>query len=47
MHAEQPPDVIRDRILAEVTSFADGQPQHDDITMVIVKIQGEGLRAKG
>ena len=38
-HAEQPPDVIRDRILAEVTTFADGQPQHDDITMIILKIE--------
>ncbi len=38
-HAEQPPDVIRDRILAEVTTFADGQPQHDDITMIILKVE--------
>ena len=27
-----------DRILAEITTFADGQPQHDDITMVILKV---------
>jgi serine phosphatase RsbU (regulator of sigma subunit) len=38
-HADEPPDVIRDRILAEVTNFAGGQPQHDDITMVILKVE--------
>jgi serine phosphatase RsbU (regulator of sigma subunit)/energy-coupling factor transporter transmembrane protein EcfT len=37
-HAGLPPDAIRDRLMTEVSEFVQGQPQHDDITMVIVKI---------
>jgi phosphoserine phosphatase RsbU/P len=32
------PDAIRDRLLEEVRTFSRGQPQHDDITMIILKI---------
>jgi serine phosphatase RsbU (regulator of sigma subunit) len=32
------PAAIRDRLLEEVTAFSRGQPQHDDITVIIVKI---------
>jgi serine phosphatase RsbU (regulator of sigma subunit) len=32
------PDAIRDRLLEEVKAFSRGQPQHDDITMIILKI---------
>jgi len=32
------PEAIRDRLVEEVTTFADGQPQHDDITMIILRI---------
>ena len=31
------PEAIRDRLFAEVSAFTEGQPQHDDITMVILK----------
>jgi serine phosphatase RsbU (regulator of sigma subunit) len=37
-HAALPPEAIRDRLMSEVAGFVQGQPQHDDITMVIVKI---------
>ncbi|RPI56318.1 MAG: HAMP domain-containing protein [Acidobacteria bacterium] len=35
--ADQPPEAIRDRLVEEISAFVQGQPQHDDITMVIVK----------
>ena len=31
------PEAIRDRLVEEVAAFVQGQPQHDDITMVILK----------
>ncbi len=37
-HAALAPEAIRDRLMAEVAVFVHGQPQHDDITMVILKI---------
>jgi serine phosphatase RsbU (regulator of sigma subunit)/energy-coupling factor transporter transmembrane protein EcfT len=37
-NADREPDAIRDRLVAEVAEFVQGQPQHDDITMLIVKI---------
>ena len=38
-HADLPPEAIRDRLVEEVAAFVQGQPQHDDITMVILKIE--------
>ena len=38
-HAGLAPDAIRDRLVEEVAAFVQGQPQHDDITMVIMKIE--------
>ena len=37
-HADRQPEELRDRLIAEVGAFVLDQPQHDDITMVIVKI---------
>ena len=37
-HASLPPDVIRDLLVQEVAGFVRGQPQHDDLTMVILKV---------
>jgi serine phosphatase RsbU (regulator of sigma subunit) len=37
-HAHLPSKRIGDLVLAEVTAFADGQQQHDDITMIVVKV---------
>lgn len=30
---------IVERILAEVSDFANGEPQHDDMTLVVMKVQ--------
>jgi serine phosphatase RsbU (regulator of sigma subunit) len=38
-HAGGTPEAIRDRLLQEVAAFVQGQPQHDDITIVIVRIE--------
>ena len=40
-HADESPDAIRDRLIDEVETFAGDQPQHDDITMVILKVDEE------
>jgi serine phosphatase RsbU (regulator of sigma subunit) len=36
---DRTPEGIRDSVVGEVTAFAKGQPQHDDITMVILKFE--------
>jgi serine phosphatase RsbU (regulator of sigma subunit) len=38
-HRDEPPEAIRDRLLEEVEAFAGDQLQHDDITMVILKVE--------
>jgi serine phosphatase RsbU (regulator of sigma subunit)/energy-coupling factor transporter transmembrane protein EcfT len=38
-HVDLTPEAIRDRLMEEVAAFVQGQPQHDDITMVILKIE--------
>jgi sigma-B regulation protein RsbU (phosphoserine phosphatase) len=38
-HADLEPDAIRDRLVKDVAAFAQGQPQHDDLTMLIVRIE--------
>jgi serine phosphatase RsbU (regulator of sigma subunit) len=37
--ADRSPEAIRDSVVGEVTAFTRGQPQHDDITMVILKFE--------
>jgi len=37
-NADLTPEALRDRLVDEVASFVQGQPQHDDITMVILRI---------
>jgi serine phosphatase RsbU (regulator of sigma subunit) len=39
-HAELSPPALRDRLIEEIATFVEGQPQHDDITMIILKIDG-------
>jgi AraC-like DNA-binding protein len=34
------PKQIMEAVLDEVSGFADGQPQHDDMTLVIIKVEG-------
>jgi serine phosphatase RsbU (regulator of sigma subunit) len=33
------PGEIVERILAEVSDFAEGEPQRDDVTLVVMKVQ--------
>ncbi len=37
-HADESCEMIRDGLLREVTDFTAGQQQHDDITMIILKV---------
>jgi serine phosphatase RsbU (regulator of sigma subunit) len=37
--ADGSPEAIRDSVVGEVAAFVKGQPQHDDITMVILKFE--------
>jgi serine phosphatase RsbU (regulator of sigma subunit) len=32
---------VVERILAEVSNFANGEPQRDDVTLVVMKVQEE------
>jgi serine phosphatase RsbU (regulator of sigma subunit) len=38
-HADLPSDQLRERILRDVQAFTDGEAQHDDMTMVLLKIE--------
>jgi serine phosphatase RsbU (regulator of sigma subunit) len=38
--AAHTPEVIRDALVEEISAFVRGQPQHDDITMIIVRVDG-------
>jgi len=38
-NADRAPADIRDRLAEDVAAFVKGQPQHDDITMVILKVE--------
>ena len=40
-HAGLPVEEVRDRLVDEVRRFVDGQPQHDDITMIL-RVEDEG-----
>jgi serine phosphatase RsbU (regulator of sigma subunit)/energy-coupling factor transporter transmembrane protein EcfT len=37
-NADLSPEALRDRLVEEVATFVHGEPQHDDITMVILRI---------
>jgi phosphoserine phosphatase RsbU/P len=37
-HADLPAEELRERILREVEAFAGGAPQHDDMTMILLKV---------
>ena len=44
-HADLPPDELRERILREIGAFADTAPQHDDMTMVLLRVEQVGATA--
>ena len=37
-HGALPCDELRERILREVHAFADGAPQHDDMTFILLRV---------
>jgi len=37
-HADLPTEELRERILRDVEAFAGGAPQHDDMTMILLKV---------
>lgn len=39
-HINEPPDVILSQIIHAVGAFCEGQPPHDDMTMVVVRYSG-------
>lgn len=41
-HGHLPTDALRERILREVDGFVDGAAQHDDMTMVLIKVEDVG-----
>ncbi len=48
-HSHLPSDQLRERMLREIASFVGEAPQHDDMTMILLKIDTvgrEGLEAQ-
>ena len=39
-HAHLPSEELRERVLREVASFVGDAPQHDDMTMILLKVEG-------
>jgi phosphoserine phosphatase RsbU/P len=38
-HANLPSDELRERVLREISAFVDGAPQHDDMTMILLRVE--------
>jgi sigma-B regulation protein RsbU (phosphoserine phosphatase) len=38
-HGHLPTDELRERILREIDAFVAGAPQHDDMTMILIKFE--------
>ena len=38
-HADLPPEELRERVLREVAAFVGGAPQHDDMTMILLRVE--------
>ena len=44
-HAHLPADELRERVLREIAAFVGEAPQHDDMTMILLKVDS-GQAAK-
>jgi len=44
-HGDLPPEQLRERILREIEAFVAGAPQHDDMTMILLKVEALGIGA--
>jgi sigma-B regulation protein RsbU (phosphoserine phosphatase) len=42
-HAHLAADELRERVLREIKSFVGDAPQHDDMTMILLKVDGAGV----
>jgi serine phosphatase RsbU (regulator of sigma subunit) len=42
-HADLPSEQLRERVLAEIAQFVGAAPQHDDMTMILLKIEDAGM----
>jgi sigma-B regulation protein RsbU (phosphoserine phosphatase) len=38
-HGDLPTEELRERILREIESFVDGAPQHDDMTLILLRVE--------
>jgi sigma-B regulation protein RsbU (phosphoserine phosphatase) len=45
-HGDLPSEELRERILREIDAFVAGAPQHDDMTMILVKVEPVGARVE-
>ncbi|MFB3852324.1 MAG: SpoIIE family protein phosphatase [Vicinamibacterales bacterium] len=46
-YGDLPPDRLRERVLREIEVFVGGAPQHDDMTLIIVKIESLAAAVAG
>jgi len=46
-YGDLPPDRLRERVLREIEVFVGGAPQHDDMTLIIVKVESLASVAAG
>ena len=44
-HGDLPSEELRERILREIDAFVAGAPQHDDMTMILLKVDSIGAQA--
>jgi sigma-B regulation protein RsbU (phosphoserine phosphatase) len=44
-HAHLPSDELRERILREIAAFVGDAPQHDDMTMILLKVDEAAVGA--
>ena len=44
-HSHLPSDELRERVLREISSFVGDAPQHDDMTMILLKVEDAAVRA--
>lgn len=42
-HGDLPADALQERVLCEIASFVNGAPQHDDMTMILLKVDAVGV----
>jgi sigma-B regulation protein RsbU (phosphoserine phosphatase) len=44
-HSDLPSDQLRERVLREIAAFVGDAPQHDDMTMILLKVEDEAAAA--